>query len=193
MALPSVPQLSDGAPSLTTLPSELIVRIIDFTDPSAHLDLAVTCRLLAQCSRDAMRQHQKCQERYGVCSDRMSETVPALLRNVLRDPVIGWHIRWLTFYGAQVEWEDLPEYRLHRDEEHDFPNASCFTQSEMDEIMDLSHEKLRYSGHNLVEMRRVLERGDDTSVKVLLMALCPRLRSVAFLQYSETRAGHGSR
>ncbi|KAF6821199.1 hypothetical protein CPLU01_12557, partial [Colletotrichum plurivorum] len=99
----------------TQLLPELVARVLYHADPADHLNFALTCKRLADCSQYALRRHRDAYAKYGLCSDISPETVPALLRLVTRDPIVAWHIRSFEVWGARRSWANWKHFGyMHR-------------------------------------------------------------------------------
>lgn len=101
--------------SLAELPPELIIRIVDFIDPSDHLHFALTSKYLSQCSRDILRLHQAYAKEFFVASDLRPLSFIALVRRVISDPLAAYHVRHLEFYTARdgtYQWRELTRRQI---------------------------------------------------------------------------------
>ncbi|KAF6842623.1 hypothetical protein CMUS01_02939 [Colletotrichum musicola] len=96
---------------LNKLPPELVGRILDQADPADHLNFALACKRLAACSQHALRRHRDAYAKYRLCSDISPETVPTLLRLVMRDPIVAWHVRSFEVWGARRSWASWEQFR----------------------------------------------------------------------------------
>lgn len=104
MSPPADPAEARGL--LVCLPSELLMHIVTLVDPPSLLDFAFTCKKVARCSIGVLRQHQQAHAQYRVISDLQPSTIPTLLRLVIRDPIVAWHVRSFEIWGSRSTWED---------------------------------------------------------------------------------------
>jgi hypothetical protein len=88
----------------TRLPPELVIRVLDFTDPPALVDLACTCKFLEKCSRDILRKHRDSHARYRVVTDVAPRSLTEVLRKALVDDRLAWHVREVEFTHDRTEW-----------------------------------------------------------------------------------------
>lgn len=189
--------LSYPTMSLLGLPAELLIHVIGYLPPSAHLDFALTSRFCAACSRDVLRYHRECAQQYGVISDLSSHTVPSVLRTVISDPMVAWHVRSFESWGMRNSWHDWKEFVIPDAEgRHLDTNAAQHDGTSRDSSF-WSTEEYSYFERYLASdicysatmshfrSRRDVERGDDTALRVLLAAHCPRLSELSFTDCDE--------
>ena len=88
----------------THLPPELVIRVLDFVDPPALVDLACTCQFLEKCSRDLLRKHRASHAQYRVVTDIAPRSLTEVLRKALVDHHLAWHVRELEFTRDRTEW-----------------------------------------------------------------------------------------
>nr|XP_036585238.1 uncharacterized protein CTRU02_04698 [Colletotrichum truncatum]KAF6795135.1 hypothetical protein CTRU02_04698 [Colletotrichum truncatum] len=178
-----------GITRITSLPPELLMRIIGFTHPSAHLDLACTCRVMAQCSSDVLRQHQEAHKQRVVC-DRLPSTVPDLLRRIIwagDGAIFAWHVRSFEFWGTRSNWDDWRPYTLEPPialDQEVSPLTWSYAEGELEEYMRLMKDELHMEDDHVAMAKLDLEGGRDGILKLLVIALSPHLRS---LKHARTR------
>ncbi|KAF6837366.1 hypothetical protein CMUS01_05066, partial [Colletotrichum musicola] len=180
-------------PTLTSLPLELVLRIIELTHPASHLDLACTCKKLAQSSSDILRRHREAHDN-SMVSDLLPASIPGLVRALARgsgDSVLAWHVRSLEIWGTCSTWDDWKPFTLEPPgTEEESPSrfgraASPLEWTIDEEELEVYGRILRYqlhlSEHHVTTARQELEEGDDGILKVLAIALCPHLESVKYV------------
>lgn len=174
------------------LAPELIIRILDFVDPPSVLDLACSCRFLAECSRDILRKHRDISARYRVITDVDPRSITDALRTAMLDPGVAWHVRELEFTYARTEWSHWRRSGSEgvEDAETRGPPDWSFTLAERIELLDLLCEVLRFNERDIDAAREDLQQGNDAPLKLLLLGLCPKIRSVKFARHSH-RIGRG--
>ncbi|KAF5003089.1 hypothetical protein FDECE_10348 [Fusarium decemcellulare] len=163
-----------STPGLLRLPAETITEIINLSHPSAHFNLACTCRQLAQYSEFILQRHRATHLQYEVVSDLCPTTIPALLRNASEDPFDSWHIRSLELWHTRedyAEWTDPLE-----------ETGPLRVPLLEDELRFCVHQLRRaYIWSNeLMEARSLLWVGCDSPLKVALVISCPRLTSLTY-------------
>lgn len=168
---------------LVTLPPELVTCIIDFVDPSTLVDFACSSKFLAECSRDILKSHQNVHPEYRVCTDVLPTTLPGLLRKVLVDPIIAWHVRDLEFCYSRRHWGQWKPCRFETEEGINSrgkppPPDYAFTPDERVQYLDLLRQYFHFSEQDIDKAREDFEAGSDAPLKLLLFALFPRIRSL---------------
>lgn len=172
-----------GEMRLTSLPPELILHILNFTDPPSQFSLACASRRLAACCDRQLRRHQAVHARYGVSSDLDPATVPHLLRSALghADPIDAWHVRSFELWArARVvaEWrpfdlEAKSDSGLKRGGE---PLRWEFRKGEVEGLLGVFGEEMGDGVRAFAE--EGLRAGADWFLKAVMLALLPRLVDV---------------
>lgn len=178
--------------SLLSLSNELLVLIAEEIHPATHLNFALASSRLYKSCQGLLSHHKKCADRYGVQSDILPLTVPALLRTVLSDPVAAWHIRSLEFWGHRRIYSHWTTYGLYWYEAHggkvrldESDLASSYYSADQLAAYGLLLVSLLYcSASDAALLLDLVRHGSQEPLKVLLIALCPRLRSLKYLEYS---------
>lgn len=183
--------------SLLGLPAELLVHIIGYLPPSAHFDFALTSRFCAACSRDVLRYHRKCAQQYSVISNLSPLTVPSVLRTVISDPIIAWHVRSVESWGTRSSWIEWKEFVTPGAEgDHLDTRVAQQDGTSLDSGFWSSMEYDYFERFLLLDMcnsatearfwgRRQPERGDDAALRSLLVAHCPRMDGLTFTDCDE--------
>lgn len=185
--------------SLSTLPPELIVLVAESLHPSAVLAFALTSRLCLQCSSDALRRQQQLATEYGVVSDLKPLTVPTLVRAVLSNPAVAFHIRSFESWGTRLGYHDWTAYDS-RDSDADIDNADIigpetldvgtppgkfWAQSELDYFKEYIINSLHAHWTNASDVVDSIAEGCDKPLKAVLFAHCPRLKDLSFVRFEE--------
>jgi hypothetical protein len=101
----------DGASFLLKLPTELIAEIFKACHLSDHLNLALTCRRMADGGKLTLARHQAAARDYGVVTDWHHSTIPTVLYKAIFDPYVRYNIRKIGIYGPCYDWEHWGEFR----------------------------------------------------------------------------------
>lgn len=185
-----------ATPSLIGLPAELIVPIIDYLRPTDHLNFALTCKRLHQLSDKILQHHKNCYEKYSVSSDLHPLVVPELLEKILFDPIVAHHVRDLEYWGLRRVWdqwyiakpgvdfavrladEGSPEILLDRDD----PGKSgyVFTEDGRSQVERRLNNDLGLDEQTANDLADRITLGAEESLKLLIMGISPRLRSIKF-------------
>jgi hypothetical protein len=162
----------------TRLPPELVIRVLDFTDPPALVDLACTCKFLEKCSRDILRKHRDSHARYRVVTDVAPRSLTEVLRKALVDDRLAWHVREVEFTHDRTEWSHWTDR---------MPNSSpppppdyAFTQDEQANLLSQLREVFHFDVEQIEMAYEDLQHGNEAILKLLLFVVCPRIRSVKF-------------
>ncbi|KAH6953378.1 hypothetical protein DER45DRAFT_647995 [Fusarium avenaceum] len=189
-------------PSLTllSLPNELIDQIFEKYHVSAHFNLALACRRLAECGKPFLQRHKAAYQAYGVVSDLEPLTVPLLLQKVVRDPYVAWNVRSIEIWATRDDWYawgsiplEVPAhiaarpmsiirpygYNYYWDEifQNIIDDPPHLTEEQLDIYLDLLREHAHFDEVDLEEARADFSDGADFFYKILLILLCPRLNS----------------
>lgn len=184
-----------ASPSLLGLPVELVIKIIDGIRPEDHLNFALASKRLYQISDDVLKRHQQCHRATSVSSDFHPLTVPQLLKKVIFDPIAAWHIRELEFRVLRNTWEQWVAEDPRAENPHSVPEeeptpdilvdkdnpglaAYVLTETGLNEICSRFLAQLGYSIPMVKEVRMRILSGEEESLKLLLLALAPGLRSL---------------
>lgn len=181
---------------IANLSIELIYHIIDFIPPESHLDFACTCKKFASYSSKVLKRHQEAYSRYRVASDLSPTTVPTLLRSIFgrADPLLAWHVRTIEVWYERTNWTEWKELRFDQVLHEDDMDVDCTAWQWQDDELDEYLEDLEGQFDGLVEggedeirmeARQQFEDGRDGILKMLLIAYCPRLRSVKFVTHDD--------
>ena len=171
----------------TRLPTELVLRVFDFVDPPALVELACTCKSLEKCSRDILRKHRASHDRYRVVTDTAPRSLTEVLRKALVDDHLAWHVRELEFTHDRMEWSHWTESDgIEGVEGPEMPDPSppppdyAFTQDEQANLLSQLREVFHFNEEQIAMAYEDLQHGNDAPLKLLLFGVCPRIRSVKF-------------
>ena len=191
-------------PVLTILPEEILCRISEFVHPQTVIDWACTCKVLSRCSLEALKIHKQRRPEFRVVHDRNPITIPSLLWRSLSEPGILWYIRSLDIWDLREKFEEWksPDFTwsnphdLHSDEYLDWPekhhdyshlDSSFYIDQEIKRYTRIMSDLLRLKQPLLDKWMDRLLRGSDEPLKVLLMAMSPKLTKVTFVEYDSRR------
>ncbi|KAF9879105.1 hypothetical protein CkaCkLH20_03338 [Colletotrichum karsti] len=172
---------------ITSLPPELVMRIIDLTHPSDHVNLAYTCKKIAQCSSAVLRCHREAHEKRHTVSDLLPDSILNLLRSIVwggKDAISAWHTRFLEIWGPRTKWEEWVPFMLEPPERFDqaaFPCKFSFDDGEVEDYMRLLEDELHLTPEVRSSCEESLRSGQDDVLKVLVIALCPYLESLKYI------------
>ena len=187
-------------PDLLSLPEEILCIISDFVRPQTVIDWACTCNLLSRCSLGALRIHKQRRPELRVVHDRNPITIPSLLQRSLSEPGTSWYIRSLDIWDLREKFEEWKSpvftesnpHDLESDESLDWPEKR-HDYSHLDSSFYKDQETKRYASimSDLLRLKQPLvdkwmDRllcGSDEPLKVLLMAMSPKLTKVTFVEY----------
>ena len=190
-------------PNLFSLPEELFCKISDFIHPQTVIDWACTCKVLSRCSLQALQTHRKHQSELRVVHDRNPMTIPLLLRSSISQPGILWYLRSLDIWELREKFEEWKspifadanphaesdwgssEFLNWLEEHHDFSHidATLYTGEELKRYRSMLSDLLCIKDPLVDKWMQRLQSGSDEILKVLLMALSPRLSKVTFVEY----------
>ena len=190
-------------PNLLSLPEELFCKISGFIHPQTVIDWACTCKVLSRSSLQALQTHRKHQSELRVVHDRNPMTIPLLLRSSLSQPEILWYLRSLDIWELREkfqEWKspiflegnphthfdwDAPEFLNWPEEHYDCSHidATLYTDEELKRYRSMLSDLLCIKDPLVDKWMQRLQCGSDETLKVLLMAMSPRLNKVTFVQY----------
>ncbi|CZR43878.1 uncharacterized protein FPRO_13686 [Fusarium proliferatum ET1] len=184
------------SPTFVTLPLQLIVRIIDSTDPSDHLNIACTCSYLRQCATKSLNHHRDAHEKFSVASDLDPSTIPTLLRSAsgITSPIDAWHVQNIEIWGSRWNWKEWRTWELNKSPAawHQISKRrQVFAKSpvlewsippwELTHYLRIMRERLSLPGDFVDSARLEFEKGCDSVMQMLLIVLCPRLKSLKYM------------
>ncbi|KAH7165334.1 hypothetical protein EDB81DRAFT_778995 [Dactylonectria macrodidyma] len=171
--------------SITRLSTELIIHIINYLDLGSHVDFALTCKFIANCSHDVLQRHQDAHLKYKNLSDISPETVPTLLESVLelRDPIPIWHVRSFDIWGTRQSWAHWRPLNLRGSFDKTVaPLRWDYSEDRVDTY--IGRLRYRMTDDQLERARHELRHGHDGFLKMRLISLCPRLRDLKIINCS---------
>ena len=197
-------------PDLLSLPEELFCKISGFVHPQTVIDWACTCKVLSRCSLQALQTHRKHQSELRVVHDRNPMTVPLLLRSSLSQPGILWYLRSLDIWELREKFQEWkspifsdanphydwgsPEFLNWPEEHYDCSHIdiTLYTDEELKRYRSMLSDLLCIKDHLVDKWMQRLQSGSDEILKILLMALSPRLNKVTFVEYDSWQSGERS-
>ncbi|KAG4257768.1 hypothetical protein FPRO03_13654 [Fusarium proliferatum] len=185
------------SPTLLSLPTELVTRIIDLADPSTHLNLACVCSHLFKCAKRILTHHREAHRKFSVISDLDPSSIPTLLRSAsgITSPIDAWHVKHIELWGSRWDWAEWRPWSLRETAEqagvprqrrrHVFSKVPrlewVIPRWELAHYLKIMQEVLGLP-EDLVNWARVeFERGCDSVMQMLLIVLSPRLESLKLL------------
>ncbi|KAF5662221.1 hypothetical protein FHETE_8111 [Fusarium heterosporum] len=164
---------------ILSLSTELVLQIFEYALPSVNL--AFTCSTLYQHCRPLLDLHRGAHAKYKITSDLDPETVIDLLKNTSSARVGRWHVRELEIWGNRTDWQD---WRPRAPEQSGLqftqgtPTRSELDTGELQRYIQAGNEWWEFSGTEIDNITQELRSGQDAYLKLLLIALCPRLHSI---------------
>ena len=141
----------DGTSFLLKLPTELIGEIFKSCDLSDHLNLALTCRRLADGGKPTLARHKAAAREYGIVTDWHHLTIPNVLSKAISDPYVRYNIRMIGIHGTRYNWENWGDFRGQPpstvaspigDASYDFRWRQVFYRPTWQEIWGPGHEHI---------------------------------------------------
>ncbi|SPJ73827.1 uncharacterized protein FTOL_03557 [Fusarium torulosum] len=171
---------------ILSLSTELILEIFDYLSPSSYLDLALSCSALHRRCRPVLDAHRAADFKYRVTSDLHPETIIDLLKDTPSAKLERWHVRELEFWGTRHDWQDWRSFDPEPKTTYGYVGGSVtrgrFEEEEINAYVLKAH-RLWESGYDDSERARSdLELGEDAFLKLLLIASCPRLHTLRYVQ-----------
>lgn len=170
---------------LTSLPTELLVEIIELSPPDSHLNIALSCSRLADCAHDVLARHRLSHIHYRVTSDCPTGTVITLLRSVFGfgDPIPAWHVRSFECHDdRRLQLQDNlgfpPREGLYR---YDDGFHWKWHEGEVDTYLRV-FEEASLPSDVLDDLRRDIRNQHDGALKMMLFFTLPRLRDIKLLR-----------
>ncbi|KAF5654578.1 hypothetical protein F25303_1228 [Fusarium sp. NRRL 25303] len=193
------------SPTLLSLPTEIVTRIIDLADPSTHSNLACVCTHLFNCAKGILAHHREAHRKFSVISDLDPSSIPTLLRSAsgIASPIDAWHVKLIELWGSRWDWAEWRPWSLRETAEqagvprqrrrHVFSKVRrlgwVIPRWELAHYLNIMQEELGLP-EDLVDSARVeLERGCDSVMQMLLIVLCPRLESLKFMYNRHDKVG----
>lgn len=195
-------------PGLPFFPEELLCKISNFIHPETIVDWARSCKVFFRCSLQALKYHEQSQSELRVMHDRNPITIPSLLRECFSEPETLWYIRTLDIWilretfeqwkspyftaGNPFAWDteqawDWPE--KHHDYSH--LDTTFYDNEDIENYCTILSEKLHLQKPLVDEYIGRLRSGSDALLKLLLMALSPKLTKVTFVEYDSNWQSRG--
>ncbi|QGI64271.1 hypothetical protein CEK27_008242 [Fusarium fujikuroi] len=179
--------------NLLDLSTELILQILEHGAPSTHFDVALTCTTLNHQCRNLLDLHREAHEKYKITSDLLPETVIDLLKDTTKARIERWHVRELEIWGSRNDWEDwrpwVPKLPGTCSLADVLPTRHGLELQDIERYIHTALELWTFPKLNGSEfefeintIEYDLEAGQDGFLKLLLIAICPRLHSLRFVK-----------
>ncbi|KAF5542135.1 hypothetical protein FNAPI_10048, partial [Fusarium napiforme] len=176
---------------LLRLSTELIYQILDYSPPTACLNLALTCAPLHSQCLGLLDLHREAYSKYRITSDLSPETVIDLLQNTTKARIERWHVRELEIWGSRNGWDDwrpwVPELPGTCGLADGFPTRRGLLLQDIERYIHTALELWTFPRLNESETESEIDTieydlmtGQDGFLKLLLIATCPRLHSLRF-------------
>ncbi|KAF4555682.1 Hypothetical protein D9617_2g056450 [Elsinoe fawcettii] len=182
---------------LFKLPRELLSIVTSFVPVDSILNFALSCKILHSSVKPRLAANKEKHSQYKVQHDRLPLHVPELLRLMLRDPEVAWHIRSFDAWGCRLNWNDWKTYELESPEYETpipgWPEAEqdrsqlateeYFTPAELDRYRSVMKDVLHMPVDEIFEWQSSIRLGSDVPLKGLIFALASRLDRINFIAY----------
>ncbi|KAM0238348.1 hypothetical protein ACHAP5_008692 [Fusarium lateritium] len=170
---------------ILSLSTEIVLEIFDYLHPSSSLDIALTCSSLHQRCQPILDAHRTAYSKYRITSDVAPETITHLLRNTPSARLERCHVRELEFWGSRHDWQDWRPFDPKPDATYAFAKGSVargkLEEEDIDRYIVKAHSLWGFSHDDFERTRSDLEAGEDAFLKLLLVALCPRLHTIRYV------------
>jgi len=188
-------------PDLLSLPNELVCRILELIHPDSLVSFALANRQIYAKSLHSLQIHRDRFSNLRLIHDRNPTNVPSAMRNAVSEPNLAWYTRSLEVWecrrnfstwkspvfdeGNPAEDPDSDEHRNWPEQHYDYSHLglSYFGDDELDQYHSLLLHTLHLSEARAEIWMKILESGYDEPLKVLLMALLPRLNKITFMLF----------
>ena len=182
--------------TLSALATELLCHILKLLDPPSIRSVALVSRRFADLATEELRFRRK----HQAISDQHPATVPSLLRDLVQG---NYHtarcVQSIEIYGTRLTWDhwnDANVFNLTFPGGHDpSPAADAaaaqgygpgfFDDRELGRFYHLMVDDLHLAPRVAERWRARIAEGNDAALKVLLIALCPQLKAVRFVQNAD--------
>lgn len=190
-----------GETGILMLPTELLALICSFLAHEDVLPFALTSHVLHKSALDELRIRQKVFQQYQVINDDDPLILLNRLRTILANPFNASCVRHLCFSCVRCQWREweipLPgEWLPYTYSEERDKWMSFYTHDELEKYRRLLRMYIfnGFSGNTLTNAHiSALRSGEDDVLKVLLVALCPRLQSVTLAEHPGYQQGPRAR
>ena len=194
-------------PDLLSLPEDLLSKISHFVHPHNLIDWACISNILSRCSLRPCKKYRQRRSDLRVVHDRNPITIPSLLRSGLFEPEILWYVRSLDIWDLRENFEEWKSSRLSNmnpiwvcesdeflswpEKHHDYSHldTTFYADEELERYRNIPSDLLHLKGPLVDRWMERLRTGSDESPKVLLMAMSPRLKKAAFVEYDCWQSG----
>ncbi|KAM0263795.1 hypothetical protein ACHAPA_008528 [Fusarium lateritium] len=170
---------------ILSLSTELMLEIFDYLPPSSSLDIALTCSSLHRRCQPILDAHHAANSKYQVTSDLQPETITDLLKDTPSARLERWHVRELEFWGSRHDWQDWRPFEIELGTTSRLIEGPVsrgkLEEADIDDYILRAHRLWDASYGDFERMRSHLIAGDDAFLKLLLVALCPRLHTIRYV------------
>ncbi|KAM5380985.1 hypothetical protein ACJZ2D_003294 [Fusarium nematophilum] len=171
---------------LLMLSPELVFQIISHVPYSSHLDLALACSFLLHHAGPVLQRHRAAHDRYKIASDLSPTSAIQLLSSSAYGGLETWHVRELEIWGSRAgdgRWRMAPQLGPAP------PLTGAANEQAVETILGVQEKQSCFEmarqwwdipDIEFDAARSELDSGEDGFLKMLLIASCPRLRSLRF-------------
>lgn len=185
---------------ITDLPPEIITQIAECVHPGDVANFARANRLFFTCAEQRLEYCQRKAGELHYIHDREPLRLLQLLRSFLQEPELAFFVRRYEIWATRKDASDWTWNALgfggrdwgtngrDRPSEPDFDYAERVRNDNMLDTNELEiYEAFLIDDLGVKPkeacrwMKRLRKKGDDQVIKVILMALCPRLNTIVWI------------
>jgi hypothetical protein len=161
----------NNMPSIPYLPNEIIGNIISFLLPQDVDNFTSACKLYYDLSKDLRRKHMRRKRFYHTINDNDPMIIPFLVSR----PDLLWYARRLIIQNERQNFEDWK-----RTEDSVYGDEPCpvIIKELLPVVRARLHESGLASAANDIAWLESIKKGIDAPLKVLLLSLAPKIKSL---------------
>jgi hypothetical protein len=176
---------------ITGLPTELLLHICAFLSDDEILTFALTCRRLYNAASDELQARRSIFHRFKVVDDKDPIELLDKLRQILQDPFKAQCVRSLQFSAMRTTWEDWSGTRAIQGNSGDDNQVwkQYYSYDDLETFRHLLRTEMfdGFSGNTLTNAHiSMLRNGHDDALKILWIALCPRVHTLTLYELQST-------
>lgn len=181
---------------ISHLPPELLTRIAESTHPSDSLAFALANKAFYECIKKCLSYYRQKANELRLVHDREPLRLVELLRLILLEPHLGYFVRtfevwavrtgpddwtWASLGFNEREWPDDEPHEPDHDYSSLVKGQGVFGEEEIETLRSCLKKRLGFGEKSAEQWLRKLQHGDDQPLKLILMALCPHLETIIYV------------